>query len=136
VSAQRESLDEATLPVGIREIVEVIGERATLALVDRHGGGEMLVPVRLREDDPLIAILGAAAAAAFVARFAGGRVYIAKLDAAERARRNREIARAHALGCPVAVIARHHGLSDRQVWNVLAGRSAAEPPQMDLPLGE
>ena len=134
MSVPLDRLDNDALPLGIREIVEVIGERATLALVDRHGGGEVLVPTRLRDDDPLIGLLGAEAAAAFVARFAGGRVYIAKLDRAARALRNREIVGAHARGCPVAVIARHHGLSDRQVWAILAGRGADESPQMDLPL--
>lgn len=125
---------EVDLPPVLAAIRELIGTEATLRLVEHYGGLHVDVPRRFQDDHPLVRVLGHEAAAAFVQRFGGTRPYIASLKGPLRVMRNIEISRRYEGGAPVRHLAREHGLSERQIWNILKRPETlrAAPTQDDL----
>ena len=108
------------LPELLREIEEVAGREAALALAGRYGGRRVQIPRRARAGHALADLVGPAALAKLVQRYGGCRLYIAKAGAPGRARRDAEIAALHADGgLSVARLAARFGLSERQVWRIL-----------------
>ena len=93
------SIASHRLPPTLRAIHDLVGRQATLALVERYGGTHVHPPCRYRADHPLVALMGAEAAERFIRRFGGVRLYIAKMDAVLRARRNAEIRKLFDDGC-------------------------------------
>jgi len=127
-------IDDADLPPTLAEIRDVIGLAATLRLVEAYGGITLRVPWHFDPAHPLVSVIGHAAAAALIERFAGERVYIARLAAATRALRNIEISQRFEAGTRVETLARDYHLSVRQIWNILKDPATlrTSPAQTDL----
>lgn len=124
---------EDDLPDTLAEIADVIGLAKTLDLVSAYGGLTIRLPGRFDPTHPLVGVIGHASTAALCERFAGEIVYIPKLEAAIRRRRNTEIVSRYDNGTPVEILARAYNLSSRQIWHVIAAeRSTDHCAQDDL----
>lgn len=84
-------IDLNLLPGELREIAQIIGIPATMALVEQYGGVGLYVPKELREDHPLIALIGAENAQKLSQHYPGDEIEIGKAEAALREIRNQEI---------------------------------------------
>lgn len=119
----------SVLPESVRGFVEVIGHAAAMRLVQAFPGITIVVP-KGRHDmamrERLVNLLGAAEAAAFMSRYGGERITVPRCAALLRAERDRGIVSAYGAGTPAAELARQHGLSERQVWNIL-GQPLPDP---------
>ena len=103
------------------EIVELIGESGLLSLSQWRGGGRLYVPKRYDRDHDLVGVLGPDHARALIDRLGGCRIAVpARRHEPSRAD---DICRMRKDGWSVAGIARRQGLSERQVWRVLSGKS-------------
>ena len=102
-------------------LTELIGAPAVMALVQAHGGLAFDVPATTRGKRyrDLAALIGERPAQALLARHGGDAIYIAKLDAQKRAKRNAEIRAAYDDGTPVPELARRYNLTERQIYNIL-----------------
>ena len=110
---------EEDLPESLRRIAAIAGRRSALVLSAHHGGTHVSVPSHYHGDHPLSILLGPEAAEKLIRRWGGSKLYVAKMDATARSRRNIEIVRAYEGGCPAHKLARQYGLSERQVWAIL-----------------
>lgn len=132
------------LPESVRDIVELVGLPAALALVKTYGGIYLKVPVGRREGQTrarLIEIMGHDAAKKFIAHHGGERLGIPRCAAALRDERDRSIIRDYDAGLPAAAIAQRERLTERQVRNILKRvpaegveglEGAVTPPQGEL----
>lgn len=118
-------LDIDQLPPQAAEIAEVVGVEPALRLVKAWGGVRLYVPQQMPEDHLLVSTLGRAEADALAARYGGETIQIPRCLHALRAVRNGEIRRARAAGASPALLALRHGLTERQVYAILA--AAAQP---------
>lgn len=114
-------IDVSLLPPTLAEMVEVIGLAATLKLADRFGGAQLWIPGRLTAEHPLVYLLGRKTAQALADRYALNRLNIPKADRATKAARDGEIRRRYAGGEKASALAREFDLTERWVWNILAG---------------
>ena len=110
------------LPPTLRGVRDLVGRQATLALVERYGGTHVHVPRGCRDDRAPALLLGRGPAARFIHRFAGIRLYAAKMDAAPRATRGAEIRGLYDSGLSAARLAQKYGLSERRIRSILKGR--------------
>ena len=69
---------------------------------------------------PIATVLGLEKARRFAASFGGERLLIPQAAAFRRFQRDQEIARLHADAVPVSEIAERYGVSERQVFAILA----------------
>ncbi|WP_104565830.1 Mor transcription activator family protein [Ralstonia mannitolilytica] len=121
------------LPRVIRQVVDAIGTRAALQLVETFGGSTYRVPLRKtaagEKQFQLVAdVIGSEAAQQLVQKFGGQELYLANCAEALRELRNREI-RAEfdrltqiermAAMRAVALMAPRYRKSDRQIWRIL-----------------
>lgn len=109
-------------PASLVEIAEVIGVPAALHLVDAFGGGVCYVPARLDETNRLAQAIGPQAAQLLVARYAGEKLEIARLQVA----RTRKAVIAGAEGS-VAEVARTLGVTRRWVRMVRNSGQGGDP---------
>lgn len=120
--AIRQAGDE--LPPLAAEMIEVMGDQATMQLVNEMGGLYLCVPAwplkrpsaryqRLEE------IVGPEAAQRFADRWGNREIQVPKCAKALRLVRDRAIARAYDDKVPVPEIARRHNLTERHIWKVL-----------------
>lgn len=84
-------IDLNLLPGELREIAQLIGIPATMALAGKYGGVGLYVPKELRADHPLIALIGAENAQKLSQHYPGDEIEIGKAEAALREIRNQEI---------------------------------------------
>lgn len=129
------SLDVAAtdLPPRLTELVGVIGLPATLRLVEARGGTRFYVPAKASPDHWLTSLIGLEALQALVRARAADMVELDRADAAMRAARDRIMREAHASGsASTSMLALQYGLTQRQVFNILArdGRHALD--QLDM----
>ena len=96
----------------VAPLVALIGDAATLALLDAYAGIRIQVPVRARADSSLARAIGPAAAAKLVAEFGGGKLQV---PLAKRWR----IQHYRLQGMSYAAIARRVGANERMVHQVL-----------------
>lgn len=109
-------------PASLTEIIEVIGDQATLKLVERFGGTTQRIPApcNVTAEHELAVCIGLENLKALVGKLGGGRwLYIARCAKGLRERRNREIVLAYDRGVKVADLAREYSLSDRRIWEIL-----------------
>lgn len=112
-------------PPEVAHLVDLIGEAATLRLVELHGGTRVYVPAGAREANHLARDLGDEAARALAAQF--GRDYLrVPLVKGWRARIY------HARGESYAAIARRLGCNETTVFQYVRPRAPAL--QLALPL--
>lgn len=110
----------------VAELVAMLGKRKAFALC--RAGDVVYVPVTLNSRARLLQMLGAVDAAKLIARWGGQQLQLPNLIAIDKGRRNAEIRLSVANGAKVKEVARQHGLSVRQVRNVLR----AEIPQEEI----
>lgn len=113
----------SSLPQSIVDLVELVGVDAALALVRDFGGTVLRVPFRERREgrtrEALVTAMGETAALAFIDRYSGETLAIARCAAALRDRRDAAIIAAYDAGASVARLARDNRLTDRQVRTIL-----------------
>lgn len=112
------SIESRYLPPILRDITELIGLPATLALVRHAGGTRLYVPVRFDPDHPLVKVLGHAAAVALIERHRGEYIDLPKGEIAIKAARDQQI-RADRHTYTQAQQAIRWGLTDRQIRSIL-----------------
>lgn len=123
------------LPASARDLAGLIGLPATLRLVEKWGGVMRLyVPRDIAADHELARVLGLDAARALSARYDGDYLpSVPRCADALRQARNRALLRRRAEGASPAILALEFGITERQIWNILASARAAGPQQVRLP---
>jgi hypothetical protein len=113
----------SNLPQSIRDLVELVGLPATMALVKAYGGIYLKVPTGARADGAtrarLIGLMGEDAAEALIRTYGGERVAIARCEAALRDERDSRIIAAYDANTSAATIALREGMTERNVRNIL-----------------
>ncbi|MDD4701830.1 MAG: Mor transcription activator family protein [Desulfovibrio sp.] len=123
------------LPENIRQIWHALGghEKGRLEdlwrLLETYGGQTIRVPATIPAErhHPLLRRLGKRCTGKLVAAFGGTPVYVPRCTSVLTKLRQQEIietfsrhtARGTSSTAAVACLARRHGLSDRQIWNIL-----------------
>jgi len=120
------------LPSTLVQVVEAIGIEDTMRVVDAFGGCRVYVPMQLEGKHLLVTTLGRRLADQLVAHFGGEPLEIPRCLVALRAIRDAEIRSAREEGALPRDLARKHGLTERQVYSILAVREQAERPQRRL----
>ena len=123
-------MPDSSLPESLREIAELIGLDGAITLARRWGGRRLYVPTAVPDiTHPIAAELGLDKARELAACFGGQRLLIPQAAAFQRFQRDQEIARLHAEAVPVSEIADRYGVSERQVFAILArGRGREQRP--------
>lgn len=120
------------LPPRLAELASIIGLPATLRLVEARGGTRVYVPERATADHWLASLIGLPALERLVAHHSRESMELDRAAAALRAARDRHIvARVKSGGASTAAIALECGLTQRQVFNILARAEPADD-QPDL----
>lgn len=109
------------LPRNMRELAEVVGLVAFLALVETYGGRYPLrVPVKAHPDHALWALIGPDAFRALVARYQNELIEIARCQRAARELQRRAIRHEYfALNRSQDLLAHKYSLTVRHVRNIL-----------------
>ena len=123
-------IDLNLLPGELREIAQLIGIPATMALVGKYGGVGLYVPIELKPDHPLIELIGAKNAEKLSARYPGDEIEIGKAEAAMRELRNREI-RSQYPALSQRALALKYNTTERNIRLIL-GECARNDDQMTL----
>lgn len=122
IKANRPSELTVQLPASLDEVLEVIGEAATLKMIDSYGGTTPRLPAKrnVNAKHPMTLIIGLEALEQLVKQLGGGRhVYIPRCAAGLRSKRDREIVQKYEAGTSVDQLAMQYRLSDRQIWSIL-----------------
>ena len=98
------------------EIVEVIGDEAAARLATAFPGMEIFVPAKMGLHHPIVAAIGAAAAAALADIYHNTQIYVIRRDA--RADQVRKLAASGRL--TRQAIAEAVGMTERHVYRLLA----------------
>lgn len=108
------------LPPIVQEIADLIGLPATLKLVEAYGGTRLYVPKRFDPDHPIVKLIGHELAALLFARFGGQDQFdVPRCVIAIKAARDKQIRAERRDGTTHARLAVKHGLSERQIRNIL-----------------
>ncbi len=111
------------LPRVPAKLADLIGSDNTLALIDyaRQGKGKccIYVPLHPNPRNALVRLIGMEATAKLAKEYAGQQIELPKFKAIDRAQRAAESKRLAAEGMTRANIARHLGITARQVGNLL-----------------
>ena len=118
-------LDVELLEPLLRQFVELIGIKATMALVEVHGGTRLCIAEAADENAALVALIGADKAAILGRHFGRERPVIPKGEAALRALRNRRIV-ADLERMSVRQVALRYGLHERRIWQIQAELGSPE----------
>lgn len=108
------------LPPVLREMVRVLGESAAFKLVEHLGGRRLIVPKRLKMEDPLLDLLGGKAFAKLVNYSGGSVIELPKYDSVTRQLRHERVRACRALGLTGDQTATKTGYTRRQVMNIWA----------------
>lgn len=126
----------ALLPPMAKEMAQVVGLRAALAVVEHWGGTRLCVPHRLTDDHPLMQVLGAEAAEQLAAHYRGETLTVPRAAAALRAALYDQIVQEYDGGEKTAgQLAREHRVTERWIFYIVARarRERQQPdPQADL----
>lgn len=112
-----------SLPQSVKDIADLLGTAAALALVKAYGGVYVKCPVaggrdgKTRRD--LFAILGEEKANIFIRHYAGERVAVARCHSSLRDARDTEIITKYDSGVSAAKLALEYGMTERNVRNIL-----------------
>lgn len=114
-----------SLPRSVRDVVDLVGFPAAMALVKAFGGTCVnKVPVHgsgrggaIR--DRLIELMGKEAAEKFIKTYSGERFAVARCEAALRAARDTEIIAKYDSDISAATLAIEYGMTERNVRNIL-----------------
>lgn len=86
-----DNIDCNLLPGALREIADLIGIPATMAIVEEYGGVRLYVPKEITDGHPLINLIGICNAITLSDTFGGETLEIARAEAAMREIRDCEI---------------------------------------------
>lgn len=121
VSADWDEMAVQLLPKRLREFVRLVGLAATLKLVERFGGTRLYVPARPHADHPLAALIGLDKLEALSGVYAAEDHFdIPKAERSLRHLRDQQI-RAEYATKSAGQLAREHGLTERQIFNIVGG---------------
>lgn len=95
----------------------MLGRRTALALC--RAGGLIYVPIKLNPRTRLVRMIGLQSTAKLQRRWAGMHLNLPKLAAMDRAKRDAEIHKLNEQGVSRHEIARQHGLTMRQIFNII-----------------
>ena len=111
-------IKKSELPTVVSELIDVIGMRATLNLLDRLGGDSFYVPklrtTRMLEKNGLVEN----ECKRFVESFGGSVLDLPKLESIRRRIRDQKIILATMQGASRADLVQQYGLSRRQIGNI------------------
>ena len=134
MNAALRSATVTDLPGSLRDLVELIGLPAALALVEHWGGVIALyVPQEMHAAHPLARRLGVEAAHKLASVYGGGSITIPRAAHALRRARDREVMRLRAEGLSPRDIAPQVGLTERWVWEILRRCGQQGQQQARLP---
>ncbi|MBF0417011.1 MAG: hypothetical protein HQL86_02025 [Magnetococcales bacterium] len=120
------------LPESLREIRDVIGWPATMALVNAMGGLKVIVPKKLTLDHLLVGILGWEAASKLSEVYAGEVIKIPRAISALRCLRDREILRRYDDGEKAAALAREYQLDLRTIERIIPRASLKDAERREF----
>ncbi|HXG29577.1 MAG TPA: Mor transcription activator family protein [Nevskiales bacterium] len=128
------ALVQDLLPPSLHDLVEVIGLRAALALVERWGGTRVYIPEHAPgSDHPLAQQIGQEATRKLCRAYAGETMSVPRAYRALRAALYRQIRHDyHQRGRSAAELAREHGMTERWVYAIV---SSAEGDRLSPQLG-
>lgn len=106
------------LPRGLREIKDLIGPGAALILAEEYGGGPLYVPSRIRENHPLVQLIGLEKLRRLSLVCGGDKLHVPKVDAIERQFRTRRILSLRQTGRSITSLAREFNLTCRRVRQI------------------
>lgn len=121
-------IDTALLEPILRDLVELIGLHATMAIVAKHGGTLLYISVKGDECEALVALIGAQAAATLSRHYGGERLFIPKALPALTAARNSNIKADRAAGTSLRELARRYRLGERRICQLLQGADEDTSP--------
>lgn len=123
-----DELDVELLEPLLRDFVSLIGLRATMAIVGKHGGCRLNIAHKADENAQLVALIGRQAAAILGQNYGGERPLIPKAQAALQAVRDARI-RAESATKSARQQAIEHAISERRIWQIRGDR---QDPTGDL----
>jgi len=132
MTATFDSVVADDLPPRLAQLAELIGLPATLRLVEARGGTSIYVPDVATTDHWLARLLGIEAMLQLVGAYPRDYMHIDRAAAALRAARDRHIVSRHRAGESTASLALTYGLTQRQVFNILARACAGDDSEPDL----
>jgi len=115
----RKKLPVEFLPASVRELVDVVGVDAALAIVHERGGVRLCVPRYARTDHWLVTVVGIDALEALVEVYAGEEIDIPRCVDALRALREQQIYNDYIDGSTQAALARKYGYTERGIRKLL-----------------
>jgi hypothetical protein len=118
------------MPKNLLVLVEYLGHKDALAVVDKLGGAMVYVPEKLRDDHYLVIALGEPLAQRLVDHFGHDRLEIPRAAAMLRAQRDIKI-RAEYKNKTLNALALEYGLTRRQVLTIV-GRPENDDQQPGL----
>lgn len=127
------ALNPDYLPPKARELAQLIGLPALLALVEQYGGRRLKIPAVVREAHSLHTLLGATALTALVSDYGGDEIDIPLLHAAKRRLIWADIQQRRANGETVASLAGEYRMTERAVYKIQR-RDDVDDKQADLEL--
>lgn len=130
--AELAGIDVSDLPPRLAALAGLIGLSATLRLVEARGGTRIYVPDMASAEHWLARLLGLTALQQLVAEHARDYIELDRAAAALRAARDRKIVADHAGGTSTATLALENGLTQRQVFNILARAADVDVDEPDL----
>lgn len=108
------------LPPLAADIQSIIGMDAMLALVEHYGGCSMYIPyTRGDAGSRLESIIGREALVKIIREYGGRHIQVPRLNSYFTAKRNAKIVEMRARGATIREIAQEHGITMRQVFNIL-----------------
>lgn len=110
-------IDPSLLEPLLRDMVELVGLKATLAIVKQHGGTRLWFPNDPKPDSPMVALVGMDNARRLCLHFGADRPTIPKAQAALQALRDADI-RDNPQGLSVPQLALKHGLIERRIYQI------------------
>ena len=108
----------------LRELEQVIGLEATLALVERWGGVILYIPQSVPEEHPITEATGAEAAEKLCGYFGGNHISMPKAVEYRRLKRDHEIFLKRKTGMKASELAREYGLTQRHVFDIISAEQA------------
>jgi hypothetical protein len=124
-------IDTSLLPPVARDLAELLGLDAALALVERWGGTPLWVQQKPWPE--LVAAIGEVPAQTLCSTYALERIDVPRCVRSMRAVRDRAILAAASQGTSGAQLARDNGLTRRQITNIKrAQREAVPDPNLDI----
>jgi hypothetical protein len=115
--SQAHDIDVDLLEPLLRQLVDLIGLPATMAIVDACGGTLLNIPRQADQNETLVRLVGPEKAAILGRELGPDRLLIPKAGPALQAARNRRIL-AELKTRSVRQVARDFGLGERQVWYI------------------